>query len=65
MNILEKLQEHKRHYFVGMEGHKVCPKCYAIKLIKIFKREQKNQKIKGDEILIVVLLSLLMNLTYL
>ena len=42
--ILEDLKKHKKHYFVSMEGHKYCVKCYAIKMIEQFSLIKSYEK---------------------
>ncbi len=40
--VFKGLKKHKKHYFVKMEGHRVCPKCFAIKCMEIFANENEK-----------------------
>lgn len=37
------IREHKKHYYIEMEGHTICPKCYAIKYMdeELARRDQE------------------------
>ena len=47
MNIKEKLEKHKKHYYINVEGHRYCIKCYALKLISS-QRKELIEEIRGN-----------------
>lgn len=41
--IIKGLAKHKKHYWLDVEGHRVCVKCYALKIVDKAIKEAKGK----------------------